>query len=171
MTLKSTITPLLLICTTLCWSYPSNRKTYQGTKEVTFSSSDTKLVETFERSQKMALSYSHNGNDPVGHWYEAALPGRNAFCMRDASHQSIAAEMLGLSKHNFNMMKKFAKNISDSKDWCTFWEIDKDNNPCSADYLDDANFWYNLNANFDVIFACQRLYEWTGDERYLKDET
>lgn len=52
MTLKSTITPLLLICTTLCWSYPSNRKTYQGTKEVTFSSSDTKLVETFERSQK-----------------------------------------------------------------------------------------------------------------------
>ena len=171
MTLKSIITPLILICATLCWSYPNNGKTYQGTKGVTFSSSDTKLVETFERSQKMALSYAHDGNDPVGYWYEAALPGRNAFCMRDASHQSIAAEMLGLSKHNFNMMKKFAKNISDSKDWCTFWEIDKDDNPCSADYLDDANFWYNLNANFDVIFACQRLYEWTGDERYLKDET
>lgn len=52
MTLKSTITPLILICATLCWGYPNNRKTYQGTKEVTFSSSDTKLVETFERSQK-----------------------------------------------------------------------------------------------------------------------
>lgn len=52
MTLKSIITPLILICATLCWSYPNNGKTYQGTKGVTFSSSDTKLVETFERSQK-----------------------------------------------------------------------------------------------------------------------
>ena len=171
MIFKSTIAPFVLICTTLCWSYPNNEETYQETKGATFSSSDIKLVETFKHSKKMALSYAHNGNDPVGYWYEAALPGRNAFCMRDASHQSIAAEMLGLSKHNFNMMKKFAKNFSESKDCCMFWEIDKDNNPCSADYLDDTNFWYNLNANSDVIFAYQRLYEWTGNEHYLKDET
>jgi len=31
----------------------------------------------------------------VGYWYEAALPGREAFCMRDVSHQSIGAETLG----------------------------------------------------------------------------
>lgn len=140
-------------------------------KTLHFTSSDKHLEQTFNWGKEMALSYAHNGNDKVGYWYEAALPGRQAFCMRDASHQSIGAEILGLSKHNFNMMEKFAANISESKDWCSFWEIDKENNPCIADYLDDANFWYNLNANFDVIFACWRLYEWTGDERYLKNET
>lgn len=139
-------------------------------KELLFTSSDKNLEQTFHWSKKMALSYAHDGSDAVGYWYESALPGRQAFCMRDMAHQSIAGEMLGLSKHNFNMVEKFAENISDSKDWCTFWEIDKNNNPCKADYLDDHNFWYNLNANFDIIFACWRLYEWTGDERYLKDK-
>lgn len=142
----------------------------QPTEEMVFSSSDKDLERTFYWAKKMALSYAHDNSDPVGYWYEAALPGRNAFCMRDASHQSIAAEVLGLSKHNFNMMQKFARNISEAKDYCTHWEIDKDNNSCPADYVDDANFWYNLNANFDVIFACWRLYEWTDDKRYLNDE-
>ncbi len=142
----------------------------QPNQEMSFSSSDKDLEQTFYWAKKMALSYAHDGSDPVGHWYEAALPGRNAFCMRDASHQSIAAEILGLSKHNFNMMQKFARNISESKDYCTHWEIDKDDKPCPADYINDANFWYNLNANFDVMFACWRLYEWTGDKRYLNDD-
>lgn len=139
-------------------------------KNIRFSSSDKNLEQTFYWGKKMALSYAHDGTDKVGYWYEAALPGRNAFCMRDASHQSIGAEILGLAEYNFNIMEKFAENISESKDWCSYWEIDKDNNPCSADYVNDDNFWYNLNANFDVIFACWRLYEWTGDERYLKNK-
>lgn len=136
-----------------------------------FTSSDNNMERTFAWARRMALSYAHDGTDPVGYWYEAALPGRNAFCMRDVSHQTIGAEILGLSLHNFNMMQKFAENISEVKDWCTYWEIDKENQPCVADYVDDANFWYNLNANFDVIFACWRLYEWTGDRRYLEDST
>ncbi len=142
----------------------------ENPRTIRFTSSDKNLEQTFNWGKKMALSYVHNGTDSVGYWYEAALPGRNAFCMRDAAHQSIPAEMLGLSVHNFNMMEKFALNISEAKDWCTHWEIDKDNNPCIADYKDDANFWYNLNANFDIIFACWRLYEWTGDKRYLKNK-
>lgn len=141
----------------------------ENKQKILFESSNETLVQTFDWAKKMALSYVHDSGDKVGPWYEAALPGRNAFCMRDVSHQSVPAEMLGLSEHNFNMMNKFAENISESKDYCTYWEIDKDNNPCSADYVDDDNFWYNLNANFDVIFACWRLYEWTGDKRYLNN--
>ncbi len=137
--------------------------------ELSFESSDKELELTFYWAKKMALSYAHDGGDPVGCWYEAALPSRNAFCMRDAAHQSIGAEMLGLSKHNYNMMHKFASNISESKDWCTYWEIDKDDKPCPADYASDDDFWYNLNANFDVMYACWRLYEWTGDKRYLQE--
>lgn len=179
MTFNSTIVTLISICNImLCWGFPNGENIstnmYKKTTKIntlSFSSSDKKLEYTFNWATQMALSYAHNGNDPVGCWYEAALPGRKAFCMRDVSHQSIGAEMLGLSKHNFNIMIKFAENISEAKDWCTFWEINDKNKPCPADYKDDANFWYNLNANFDVIFACWRLYEWTGDERYLKNET
>ena len=182
MYLKTSIAILLSTFSIGCWgcsdgetvtnNKDGNQPEPQPTaKSITFTSSDKDLERTFYWAKKMALSYAHDGNDPVGHWYEAALPGRNAFCMRDASHQSIAAEMLGLSKHNFNIMEKFATNISESKDWCSYWEIDKANNPCPADYIDDANFWYNLNANFDIIFACWRLYEWTGDDSYLKNKT
>ena len=64
---------------------------------IEFSSSDTALQTAFYRAKEMALSYKGNSTDPVGPWYEAALPSRNAFCIRDVSHQSIAAEVLGLS--------------------------------------------------------------------------
>jgi hypothetical protein len=88
--------------------------------------------------------------------------------MRDISHQSIGAEILGLSNENKNMFSLFAKNISNEKDWCSYWEINKLGNPAPVDYRNDQEFWYNLNANFDVINACWRLYLWTGDESYIK---
>lgn len=134
-----------------------------------FSSSDVDLVKSYDWAKNMALSYSHEGLDPVGLWYEAALPSREAFCMRDVSHQVVGAQILGLGQHNLNMMTKFAENISESKDWCTYWEIDRNDKPAKADYLNDDEFWYNLNANFDVIDACLKLYQWTGDVTYLRD--
>ena len=66
-------------------------------------------------------------------------------------------------------MGKFVENISESKDYCSYWEIDRNNLPASADYVSDQDFWYNLNANFDVMNACYRLYLWTGDEVYIND--
>ena len=77
--------------------------------------------------------------------------------------------MLGLAHCTRNMLRRFAENISASKDWCTYWEIDRWNRPCSADYRDDNHFWYNLPANFDVLDCCWRQYRWTGDRTYLDD--
>lgn len=134
-----------------------------------FASTDKHLENTYNWARKMALSYAHDGTDPVGYWYEAALPQREAFCMRDVSHQSVGAQILGLSAHNKNMFRKFAENISESKDWCTYWEINRYDKPAPADYTNDKEFWYNLNANFDVIQACWKMYEWTGDKDYLTD--
>ena len=51
-------------------------------------SSDARLVEGFLRAKHQATAYVFN-NDPVGPWYEAAEPGREAFCMRDVAHQSM----------------------------------------------------------------------------------
>ncbi|SFT24917.1 glycosyl hydrolase family 65 protein [Paenibacillus sp. BC26] len=120
-------------------------------------------------AKEQALAYA-SVSDPVGPWYEAALPGRQAFCMRDVAHMSAGAAVLGLGAHTKNMLQKFAENISESKDWCTFWEITKDGLPCPDDYTSDDDFWYNLPANFDVVDCCYRQYLWSGDLDYLNDE-
>jgi hypothetical protein len=138
-------------------------------KGVTFTSSDKAVEQAFSWAKEMALHYKGKAGDSVGPWYESALPPRDAFCMRDVSHQSIGAEILGLSKENNNMFNLFASNISASKNWCSYWEINKYAKPAPEDYRNDKEFWYNLPANFDVLCATWRLYLWTGDSRYIKD--
>jgi hypothetical protein len=135
-----------------------------------FTSSDAELTASFNWAKQKALSYVGDSNDPAGPWYEAALPQREAFCMRDVSHQCIAAEYLGLHEQNRNMMHLFVKNISESKDWCSYWEINRYNKPAPADYRNDKEFWYNLPANFDVIQACYRLYMISGDKTFIEDK-
>lgn len=144
----------------------SNR--VQAEPKLSFDSSDARLVEAFKWAKTQALAYAFEG-DPVGPWYEAALPGREAFCMRDVAHQSTGGHALGLARHNRNMLRRFAENISESKDWCSYWEIDRYNRPAAVDYRNDAEFWYNLPANFDVLDACYRMYLWTGDLSYIND--
>lgn len=131
-------------------------------------SSDTRLVQSFNWARQQAMAYVFDG-DPVGPWYEAALPGRRAFCMRDVAHQVAGAEALGLSKYTHNMLHRFAENISQSKDWCSYWEINYLNQPAPIDFKSDSEFWYNLPANFDVLDACYRMYLWTGDKTYIAD--
>ncbi|MFZ9661710.1 MAG: trehalase family glycosidase, partial [Chitinophagaceae bacterium] len=112
-------------------------------------------------------SHVGNPNDPVGPWYEAALPNREAFCIRDVSHQCIGNEILGQGKENFNMMEKFVMNISEGRDYCSYWEINRYNKPAPVDYTSNQDFWYNLNANFDLIDAAYKLYQWTGNKKYI----
>ncbi len=135
---------------------------------LTFRSSDERLSEAFRWARQQAMAYVFDG-DPVGPWYEAALPGRQAFCMRDVSHQGDGAHALGLAPYTYNMLYRFAENIAESRDWCSYWEINRENKPAPVDYQNDQAFWYDLPANFDVLDACARMYSWTGDRRYLND--
>jgi hypothetical protein len=144
----------------------TNRSAHRSNLELR--SSDARLVKSFNWAKQQALAYVFDG-DPVGPWYEAALPGRRAFCMRDVSHQAAGAQALGLSRYTHNMLHRFAENISASKDWCSYWEIDYLNRPAPIDYKNDREFWYNLPANFDVLDACYRMYLWTGDKSYIDD--
>ena len=145
----------------------SERKSIaKGASPAIFTSSNQRLNAGFEWATQQALAFVNRG-DPVGDWYEAALPNRQAFCMRDTSHQSNGASVLGLSDVTKNMLTKFVAGISESKDWCTFWEIDKLDRPAPVDYNNDQDFWYNLPANFDLIDCCWRQYLWTGDVDYL----
>ena len=90
--------------------------------------------------------------------------------MRDVSHQATGAHALGLSAFNRNMLGKFARAIAPSRDFCSYWEIDKWDRPAPVDYKSDADFWYNLTANFDVLDACWRQHNWSGDKAYVEDQ-
>jgi hypothetical protein len=165
--MRSTVTCIVISVIGAVTEVPATAASRHESR-LAFDSSDVRLVQAFEWAKQQALAYVFDG-DPVGPWYEAALPGREAFCMRDVSHQSMGAHALGLSRYTQNMLHRFAENISDSKDWCSYWEIDRYNRPAPVDYLSDAEFWYNLPANFDVLDACYRMYQWTGDRTYLTD--
>jgi hypothetical protein len=134
-----------------------------------FESSDPKLVQAFQWAKSQALVYAHDHSDPVGPWYEAALPGRDSFCMRDVSHQTTGAAALGLYPENRNMLKRFANSVSPDRDWAGYWEINKLGHPSAADYRDDKDFWYNLPANFDLLDGIVRMWRWTGDDSYISD--
>ena len=151
----------------LLWqrSAPANPKPWGL---VQFESSDQTLAAGFDWAKQQALAYVFTG-DPVGDWYEAALPGRSAFCMRDVSHQSIGAQVLGLAEFNRNMLKKFAASIAASRGWAGYWEINKYDQPAPVDYNNDRDFWFNLPGNFDVVNTCYQVYRWTGDDTYLND--
>jgi hypothetical protein len=161
------------IVITACYSAGDTRQANgdgsgQPIGAIEFSSSHDRLTTGFAWAKGQALGYVFDG-DPVGAWYEAALPGREAFCMRDVSHQATGALALGLAEHTKNMLRKFARGIAESRDWCSYWEINRYDEPAPVDYRSDDDFWYNLPANFDVIDACYRAHEWTSDDDYLHD--
>lgn len=153
------------VCIIALW-LTAGRATAQG---VTFGGSDTALTKAFAWAKAQALHYKGKPGDPVGPWYESALPPRDAFCMRDVSHQAVGGAILGLDAENKNMLTLFARNISASKDWCSYWEMNKSGVAAPEDYRSDKEFWYNLDANFDVLWATWRLAAWTGDSSYLDD--
>ncbi len=136
--------------------------------KLAFESSDRGLNHAFAWAKGQASAYAHEG-DPVGPWYEGGEPGRESFCMRDISHQTMGAHALGLARHTHNMLRRFAENISDSKDWCSYWGMTRQNRPRRVDYKSETEFWYCLPANFDVVDACYRMYLWSGDTSYAED--
>ena len=136
---------------------------------LSFTSSIPWLTQSFSWAKNQALTYAHAGSKTMGPWYEAALPGRNAFCMRDVSHQTEGAAALGLYSANRNMLGLFAQSAEASRDWAAYWEIDSEGKPSTADYVSDNDFWFNLPANFDVLDASIRMWSWTGNNGYRND--
>jgi len=169
------IVACLLMAGAAAWRFAAASRTYHDAGStaiagargaIQLESSDPQLVRIFQWAKQHALECAYTG-DPVGDWYDSTAGNRFAFCMRDVSHQSAGAAALGLSAYTRNMLGRFAAGISATRNWCGFWEINKDGFPAPIDYRDDAHFWYCLPANFDVLRACYRQFLWTGDESYF----
>ncbi len=137
-----------------------------SSSSIKFTSSIPWLTQSFTWAKEQALEYTRVGSKTIGPWYEAALPGRDAFCMRDVSHQTEGAAAMGLYEANHNMLQRFAASAAKSRDWAAYWEITGTDAPSPADYLSDNDFWFNLPANFDVLDASVRMMNWTGDSSY-----
>ena len=147
---------------------PAQRSAFTSPLEL--ATNDAPLAAAFSWAKAQATAFAFDG-DAVGPWFEAALPGREAFCMRDVAHQAMGAHALGMQRHVRNMLGRFASEISDARDWASLWEIDRHGRPAHADYRSDTDFWYNLPANFDVLDAAWRMYLWSGDRDYVSDGT
>ncbi|HUA57759.1 MAG TPA: hypothetical protein VML19_03330 [Verrucomicrobiae bacterium] len=137
--------------------------------QVVFECSEERLQLAFQNAHNRALSCVYTG-DPVGDWYATMPAGQSdVFCMRDVSHQSVGASVLGLTHHTANMLRAFAQSTTQSRDWCGYWVITKDGFPAPSNYSGDSDFGFGLPANFDVMRACYRQLLWTGDPGYLNE--
>jgi hypothetical protein len=132
---------------------------------VRLESSAPRLVKAFNYAKGRALQGVYGG-DPIGDWY-ASDPNSRTFCMRDVSHESLGAAVLGLGRHTENMLRRFAQSVASSRKWCGFWTITKDGFPSPDTYRSDTDFGYCLPANFDLVRACYRQLRWTGNRAYL----
>lgn len=131
-----------------CRRVSSNDLLEADDSNIRVASSDTLLVSIFNWARETSDGYVGIDSDPVGPWYEAALPGREAFCIRDVSHQSIGAEILGQGKQNLNMFRKFVENISEEKDYCSYWEIIVNDQAMPAEQFSDARG--NIHSYADI---------------------
>ena len=165
MKLRSVLAVVLLVTS----QFATAQKPASFSSPLNFTSSIPWLTQSFVWAKEQALAYGRTGSKTIGPWYEAALPGRNAFCMRDVSHQTEGAAALGLYAANRNLLGLFAQSAVESRDWAAYWEIDGEGRPSSADYVSDSDFWFNLPANFDVLDASVRMLRWTGDDSYRTD--
>lgn len=144
---------------------PSNVAGSYAPGRVQLESSDARLTQAFGHAKERAMQCVYAG-DPIGDWY-ASDPNSRTFCMRDVSHESLGAAVLGLTVHTENMLRRFAHSIALSRKWCGFWTITKDGFPSPDTYRDHTGFGYCLPANFDLVRACYHQLRWTGNRSYL----
>lgn len=154
-------------------------------EDLEISSSNKELVDAFNWAKKKARSFVQTGkrgpiniseqnsqSNEVAYIpsYWAGYPGRSAFYSRDYCHQLIGAHLLGLTTENFVMMKAFATSADANKKWYPLWAINFDGSPFVLDYRGDDDFVREVPAVFELVEKAYNLYQWTGDDRYLKEE-
>ncbi|MGZ9585886.1 S-layer homology domain-containing protein [Paenibacillus marinisediminis] len=103
--------------------------------------------------------------------YWAGYYDRTAFYSRDFVHQATGGQIAGLEDENFNMFKIFAEGANEARKWYTLWAFNFDGSNYTLDYHHDNSFVREVPAQFELVQRAYEQYRWTGDERYVQDET
>lgn len=170
----------LLVNLILCLGFTS------FAQDIKINSSSEELVNSFEWAKEKARSYVMTGkrgpinisernraSEDVDYIpsYWAGYPLRTAFYSRDFCHQVVGAHLLGLHEENYSMLKAFALSATKERKWYPLWAINFDGSPYLLDYRNDTNFVREVPAVFEIVEKAYELYRWTGDKRYIKDQS
>jgi hypothetical protein len=137
-----------------------------------FSSSIDGLTDAFGNAKSVALSWVRTGTtaDTVPSYW-AGLLDRPMFYSRDVAHQSLAAHLLGLDEENFFMLRHFAASATKERGYYPLWAFMFDGQPAALDYRSDDDFVRETPAPFEIAEKALEMFRWTGDRRYLTDNT
>lgn len=118
-------------------------------------------------------SESGAGTGPVKYMpsYWAGYYDRTAFYGRDFVHQAVGGQIVGLWNENWNMFHTFADFASESRKWYTGWAFNFDGSIYTLDYYNDNSFVREVPAQFELVEKAYKQYLWSGDRRYIEDET
>jgi hypothetical protein len=178
---------LILFVTLILLFSGYNSLRSQPVKEIKIDCSNKTLVTTFNWAKEKACSFVQTGiKGPLNvsernrtsidsaeyiPSYWAGYPLRTAFYSRDFCHQATGAHLLGLEDENFSMLKAFAASADRNKKWYPLWAINFDGSPYILDYHSDDNFVREVPAVFELVEKTNLLYKWTGDKRYIENDT
>ena len=156
-------------------------------KRVVLESSNDSLEETFNwaankidqfvvtGTKNGIINKSESGSGTIGNdyipSYWAGYFDRTAFYSRDFVHQATGAQIAGLADENYSMFSAFAKECNEARQWYTVWALNFDGSVYTLDYRNENNFVREIPAQFELVEKAYKQYLWSGDERYIKDET
>lgn len=103
--------------------------------------------------------------------YWAGYYDRTAFYARDFVHQATGGQIAGLEEENFNMFKAFAEQCTEERQWYTVWALNFDGSVYTLDYNNANSFVREVPSQFELVEKAYKQYLWSGDERYITDET
>ena len=97
----------------------------------------------------------------------STLPARKCFLHSWCGTSICRCRVAGYAQREQKYVREIFAAIAASRDWCSYWEIDKWNRPAPVDYQNDSAFGITLNANFELLYTAERFYRWTGDTYYI----
>lgn len=144
-------------------------------------SDNSKLTEAFSWALEKAGQFVMTGktgpiNDgrlpdrPYIPSYWAGYHNRSAFYIRDYVHQAPGAQLAGPGEENYRMLRAFARSATPQRKWYALWALNFDGSPYDIDYKNDRRFVREVPAQFELVETAYRLYQWSGDRRYLDPE-
>jgi hypothetical protein len=184
--MRNILIAFFAVCIFVSCNSAGSRNLGESQAEIEISSSCPQLDTFFEWAKAKALSYVMTGKSgPVNRsesydgdgdylylrCYQAGYPFRSAFYSRDFCHQCAGAHLLGLDEENFSMLKAFAASAEESRKWFPLWSLNFNGSPFILDYKDDGCFVREVPAVFELVQKAYEAYSWTGDKRYLNDDT
>jgi hypothetical protein len=69
------------------------------------------------------------------------------------------------------MLREFAKTSTAERKWFPLWALNFDGSSFKLDHRSDVDFVREVPAAFELVDKAYQLYLWTGNKKYIEDES